>query len=590
MIKLVCSSHYNKTRRVNSEMEVIKTFKSQKMSRPTTEAFLAIRYHNDGSPPLPGGVPVVDHVAAYIKTSPGWRELQLHIEELRLTRLPTTDDAIYTREFTLGVSTKEEWDIVIKLIRDTAPNLKKNLYPFWAADVEYIPILNTEFKDPYRDSLTLLANKIGFATMSGDKFIELELATTGQRAIQMPVRFFFGNHKFQIHFRLPITYCCNSTVVVLDLSTKLISEARQVYKELPSMVGIGITDDYINWARIVHAIWADASVEKIAKPIELENIMRVARINTRSSSLFHVNWWCLGTILPKQYGSLGDKKWAHKLKDIPIPLRQYLVGDISQVVKVTSLLTIVWSIQSFPDMTVVKAASTLTAITFTLWIQDKIFSKLFSGWCTILTDHNGRWHKVGSKTNWEEQETLEGMMVRLNPPTYNSIPDIWNFPAWPAITAGGPRFLHEVRDAFVTRLNMLRQLDEDTWPLHHEDKKNFWKFGLIRDVASFHSTAPVFAPGLHARPGLKSKVSDNPTLWTKSYFSKFSIKYVRGARVLILEYLRLNPHKIEEVMLYVVSHKEQFTYLVGSKKKFTIVNDMQLLLEQLDITIPRALN
>ena len=65
------------------------------------------------------------------------------------------------------------------------------------------------------------------------------------------------------------------------------------------MVGVGIMDDYVKWARVTDAIWNTHLFECIAKPVELSDLARIARINTPNSSVFHLNWYIFDTIPPE---------------------------------------------------------------------------------------------------------------------------------------------------------------------------------------------------------------------------------------------------------------------------------------------------
>ena len=77
-----------------SEREATWVFMSQNPTKVTTSVFSTIIGHPGFGDrgienALPGGVPLVDHVAAFLSTAPDWMEVKPFIESLRSNRLPT---------------------------------------------------------------------------------------------------------------------------------------------------------------------------------------------------------------------------------------------------------------------------------------------------------------------------------------------------------------------------------------------------------------------------------------------------------------------------------------------------------------------
>ena len=120
-------------------------------------------------------------------------------------------------------------------------------------------------------------------------------------------RFIIGDLDTQIHIRLPILYLSH-TKIRLRLNTSFPQGLAAIFASFPPTIGVGITEDYVQWARVLFAIWADRSFEHVPKPIELDHLARFARINTTLGSMFALYWWVFGIVLPKVYASRGDNQ------------------------------------------------------------------------------------------------------------------------------------------------------------------------------------------------------------------------------------------------------------------------------------------
>ena len=63
------------------------------------------------------------------------------------------------------------------------------------------------------------------------------------------------------------------------LNTDFEQEVTEFFLAIGTTVGVGITADFVDWARILRAIWDVRSFQEISPPIELEDLARLARIN-----------------------------------------------------------------------------------------------------------------------------------------------------------------------------------------------------------------------------------------------------------------------------------------------------------------------
>ena len=121
--------------------------------------------------------------------------------------------------------------------------------------------------------------------MLGVPEVEFELAPKGASSYRLPVHFISRN---TFHLHLP-GYYKTPTIFVLYLDLPFPPELAKLFAVLPSVVGMNITLDYVDYAKVLFAVWGDRSFKKIARPVELDDLARLARINTITGSLFQFN-------------------------------------------------------------------------------------------------------------------------------------------------------------------------------------------------------------------------------------------------------------------------------------------------------------
>ena len=567
------------------ENEARKVFSVQLPTCPTKAIYSALQNAAGGTPPLPGGVPLVDHLKARVYVSRDFHELGPHIEEMRGGRQPKPEDTTNSIELTLGVSKPAEWAAVTATVKEILKS--DTLYPFMGADTESSPVAVTWDKHLNESTFdTLMANIALDAFVENNK-IEFTIATSGQSACSLPTRFFFGTVDKHFHIRLPTTThrSKNGTKLILDMDTIICEEAKELFRILPSMVGAGITDDYLKWAKITTAIWNDPFFESVAKPIELSDLAKIARINIPNSSIFHLNWYIFGTVLPKHMASLGDSNWAISLAQLPLWLRMYLSGDITQPVRMASVLCLIIILQTVPDLTVVRDASEFTALGFIRWFQTDFLGPLVAGWTEIQTDSIGRWSHINQITEWRTVDTLEEMVNAYLPRSAARRFAFWQVPDWPAITSGGPRSIHQVRDAFIDLIACFRHISPSLWMEDYHEKKTFWRFGHSSAAAKKPLNCPVQTHKFHCGPGLENRLPPNPLAWTKADFTLNVIPEVRGEKAIVLEFMRVHPDRAHAVHELAVNHITRFKTIFTSKRVVKSVADFRKMLRFLNIQI-----
>ena len=205
-----------------------------------------------------------------------------------------------------------------------------DLFPFLAADTESVQLRITWPKPDRGSAFKALTEHIQMNAATGDvSQLVFKVVGKNESACGLPGWFFVGNTRHVIHVVLPIVYRKNNTEMILMLNTDFEQEVTEFLVAIGTTVGVGITADFVDWERILRAIWDVHSFQEVSPPIELEDLARLARINMLSSSLLHLNYWCFGTVLPKYRASTGDGLWGKPYIAIPESLRRYLVADVA---------------------------------------------------------------------------------------------------------------------------------------------------------------------------------------------------------------------------------------------------------------------
>ena len=204
-------------------------------------------------------------------------------------------------------------------------------HPFiWVpADTESVT-LHSDWQQWGGGDFESLLTHISYEACQGVEFLDFPLAESGSSGTGLPCRFIIGDLDTQIHIRLPILYLSH-TKIWLRLDTRFPQGLAVIFASFPPTIGVGITNDYVQWAQVLFAILADRSFEHVPKPIELDHLARFARINTTLGSMFALYWWVFGIILPKVYASRGDNQWGRPLKDMDVVFQIYANGEISCV-------------------------------------------------------------------------------------------------------------------------------------------------------------------------------------------------------------------------------------------------------------------
>jgi len=577
-----------------SEKEVMRVFAVQSPSRPTIRTVGKF----NTSQHLPGGVPVVDHLMARIQDSPDWTGLVPVVEDLRNSRLPDCKGLKNFKELTLGVSTPEQWRDALAFMNENLDRDKISPFPFCAVDTESVQVSKTWSRDDDEEMEDALLRNLKKTMLARRKYrtltvIPRKYSRPEETKGELVVRLTIGGRGWMVTIRLPTEeeWLGEDQFIHLRLDTKLTQEVEDFFRAIPCAVGVGITKDFVSWARLLHTLWGSTAFEQVSDPIELAHLARGARINDPSSSVFHLNWWMFGTLLPKDEGSMGDGTWGREMEEIPAAIQEYLCCDIEQVSKLATVLSLVWAIQTFPDLTLVKDATLLDEWKFANWVQVVAIPQLFAGWLGYRRDQAGRWKRANSDHDWKAQPTVKAMRTRLAPKTAAMFSTIWEVPDWPSVTCGGCRFLHQARAATVKMLDQLHSMDPYVWPDRHLanlEKRQSWMFGAPTNLADARHDEPVTSMGLHALPGYESVLNTDPSQW----LLEGGLGYARertgaGRRAVILMHMRINVDSARSVVLWAEDNPDLFRKLLDRSKVMKTIRDMRAMLRFLNILTVR---
>ena len=259
------NSRSNQSKLSDGAHEAFNVFASQSRLKPSEKAMKIIQPTDKGLPSLLGGAPLIDHLAACIKNTREHSDIDPFIQRLRQNRVPIAHKNWV--EVTIGESSTSEWEVVhrkLQQIKDRGDS------PFiWVpADTESVT-LHSDWQQWGGGDFKSILTHISYKASQGTEFLDFPLAESGSPGTGLPCHFVIGDLDSQIHIRLPIL-CLSDIKIRLRLDTKFPQGLAAIFASFPPTIGVGITDDYVQWARVLFAIWADRSFEHVPKPIELK--------------------------------------------------------------------------------------------------------------------------------------------------------------------------------------------------------------------------------------------------------------------------------------------------------------------------------
>jgi hypothetical protein len=379
---------------------------------------------------LPAGVPVIDHLAAWCKSNPGWDTLLPTINRLRIMRVPSTLESKHPEvlEVAVGLADDEEYRRAAEWVRQKHQQ-SKELFGFNlpAADVENIQLKATADFDCterlYRDM------HLGDAANPTYNLYPDPQSSKGGpsgKAVSMPVLLMYGGIGWQLHLRISAGHKADT---VSFITGTLPPSYRELIETLEPAVGTGVEKDYAEFFEAIQTLYGDTSRPR--RPIELTRLTLLAGCAISHTAVLQLVYTFLGGYLCKDWrSSTGDRLWSRPYEFLPNGLKCYLHGDIQQVAVTAWVAVTTWVAHLFPDSTLVTRCTNLMPMGLLNWWAEFAVKGL------MIT---GAWNepRPGYTTH------REGAIQKAGVPRTESSHELLRLcPTWPAITSGGYRESH----------------------------------------------------------------------------------------------------------------------------------------------------
>ena len=191
--------------------------------------------------------------------------------------------------------------------------------------------------------------------------------------------------------------------------------------------------------------------------IEIDALTTLAGWNFPKSDLFTTNLICNGTLLNKRV-SCADGKWPLELKDLPSPLLTYLIGDVRYGFITSTVFLAIIMRNLFPDPEICCNILEIDQREWTDFIVTFIVRN--------LSETNVNSHVKASATTRKDlflslreyENTSEGRQMCEDPPD-RIVKFAKLIPDWSTVVHGGPRYLHIVRQFFVSQYETMKKMD-----------------------------------------------------------------------------------------------------------------------------------
>jgi len=483
---------------------------------------------------LPSQLPLVDHLLAWVEKNPDFVDLIPTVNRIRTRRLPGVEDVKSVFEITIGESSVHQ-------IQSATEYVCKSKQLECAAGAIDVTSMDTE-------SLSVLWTRVGgfeqlrsnLANNEGN--VTFELARRGEGATALPVLLMVGGVHWSLHVRLPISYHQkgNRTEIMISKGSYCL-KLEELFRAVGCSFGRGAAHDYHKWILVVTAIWPESQIgTSLCRPLELEWLLRLAGVNTKRSSLFVVWWYTLGIISPKGEVSQGDSKWGLHFHELPLGLQRYLIGETQLVSAAVWVLAACLTFQIFPDMAAIYHMQGYRSYTVFRWMVESavvpcLQAKNLTCWDKIRNQEHS-WSLCKNR-----KEMIFGIFgTQLSPSSASRL--FLQSPTWPAISAGGARYIHSVRHYLACIYPSMTKADPNFWRDIPSSRMTVFTFGHLSESFLHHPSDPTAAESLTANPRAKPTIVVPP--------EEVSLKLVQTCRKqrtldsnnqIFQEYTRIHP-------------------------------------------------
>ena len=219
----------------------------------------------------------------------------------------------------------------------------------------------------------------------------------------------------------------------------------QWLKSFHAWTGFKIADD----RKILQETLLDLYNLKIVFPktLELSTLATAAGWRIPKTDAFTLSLLTTGTILNKLVGH-GDNKWCKDFEKLPDSLKTYLIGDLSSINNICTVLLSLLIRNLFPDPSVVCRILDLDQFSwieyFNYMIADIFADKSISSDKRSLSRSREELLMCISGTEDKNQELLDKFSHLI--------------PAWPTVIHGGARYIHHARKFFLCQYEALKDI------------------------------------------------------------------------------------------------------------------------------------
>jgi len=517
---------------------------------------------------MPGGMPLVDHLAAAVKEFPGWDQLRLNVEHMQKSRLSGLPEMYHPAVFELVLGRDEPSDYeaaVDWLLQQHQDTKDEYCFLLPAVDTESVTLLKT---DHLPDLTAILLDASQQSDSAVAWFREITLGSSG---IPIPVVLMYGAPSWQLHIKLDIKQEYTKDRVSMFGFTKGVLPPS--FSELMSLlepgVGQGVKKDVEEFFKVLKGLFGWEDTCKLTNSVEIQ-LLSIMAGSTQPASLASYNLTWLGTVLPKHWkSSTGDNQWWKSYLNLQVGLQCYMQCDIQQVAVMAWLMVVVWVQHLFPDFSLVVAATGHSMAEFLNFWNEKVVKDLL-----VATSENGRSVQLGEFRSREElirnarfSEAQRFDILRL-------------CPTWPALTGGLARYLDSAGAFLYANYSVLRRFNPDVFvPLSFARMRTLFLKEQPVVVPPAVRLEPVERLGLDVVPERKHPFFNlRPAEITRVQVTNAVRELGTTTRAMMADYFRLDPDRAECLLAYWEADDQRLLYQFCMAIGFRLVEDLRLFL------------
>ena len=509
---------------------------------------------------LPNRAPILDHLRVHLSAAPAWGALRPIAEELAKRRVPWVMDSPSPWEVVIGVTSNEQVLNTAEYLRlKSKETAKKYSFCLLALDTE---------------SVTIRGSGEGISREDGK--VCLRVAGRGEKGGKsFAVRLMVGHVGWHVQVRLPLLAGkCDRLGNILEFENmELQPGLADLFKAISRVVGVRVEEDVRSFQASLLDIYGSAAPSLAhIKSLELGALARYAGYNAARYSMWILNFYVFGTALAKGEVSCGDGLWHLPWAKIPPPLQAYAYADVAQPAAIAWVLVVSWAIHSFPDAVLLRQATRLSPFGFIKW------------WFSTLVPR-----VKNAAVSWYGASSYEQLLGNHPGDKPADLVIRALAPAWPHITAGGPRFLQPVRAFLLESWVLLNRLSPACFQPIEPFQGQLLLFGRKQFRNAPLSGAPVEGLGMTHSPDHGEALAGSQESITFARLSQLRRGHEGvSSRSLMLEYACLYPMRGRELLeVFEASPENRKRFKMCAKMAASTVRDLRVILHALGVNLAR---